>query len=86
MDREDMLFYLFQLLFNFGKLNNFYYISIMEKIKILGNILLVTCIVGLALSYVTQLLNLSFKLNFLEAVGVYCLWTPIHHTFTRKEN
>ena len=81
-----MLFYLFQLLFNFGKLNNFYYISIMEKIKILGNILLVTCIVGLALSYVTQLLNLSFKLNFLEAVGVYCLWTPIHHTFTRKEN
>lgn len=58
----------------------------MEKIKILLNILLVTCIVGLALSYLTQLINLPFKLNFLEAVGVYCLWTPIHHTFTRKEN
>lgn len=58
----------------------------MEKIKILLNILIVTCIVGLALSYITQLLNLPFKLNFLEAVGVYALWTPIHHTFTRKEN
>ena len=58
----------------------------MEKIKILGNILIVTCVIGLALSYVTQLLNLPVKLNFLEAVGVYCLWTPIHHTFGRKEN
>jgi hypothetical protein len=57
----------------------------MEKIKILLNILLVTCIVGLAMSYLTQLLNLPFKLNFLEAVGVYCLWTPIHHTFNSKE-
>ena len=44
----------------------------MEKIKILLNILLVTCIVGLALSYLTQLIPLPFKLNFLEAVGVYC--------------
>lgn len=58
----------------------------MEKIKILLNILIVTCVVGLAISYLTQLLNLPFKLNFLEAVGVYCLWTPIHHTFSRKEN
>ena len=58
----------------------------MEKIKILGNILIVTCVIGLALSYVTQLLNLPLKLNFLEAVGVYALWTPIHHTFSRKEN
>ena len=57
----------------------------MEKIKILLNILVVTCIVGLAISYLTQLLNLPFKLNFLEAVGVYCLWTPIHHTFSNKE-
>ena len=66
--------------------NIFIILVSMEKIKILGNILIVTCIVGLALSYVTQLLNLPFKLNFLEAVGVYCLWTPIHHTFSRKEN
>lgn len=58
----------------------------MEKIKILLNILLVTCVIGLAISYLTQLLNLPFKLNFLEAVGVYCLWTPIHHTFGRKDD
>jgi hypothetical protein len=58
----------------------------MEKIKILGNILIVTCVVGLALSYLTQIINLPFKLNFLEAVGVYCLWTPIHHTFSKKQN
>ena len=57
----------------------------MEKIKILLNILIVTCVVGLAVSYLTQLLNLPFKLNFLEAVGVYCLWTPVHHTFSNKE-
>jgi hypothetical protein len=58
----------------------------MEKIKILLNILIVTCVISLAISYLTQLLNLPFKLNFLEAVGVYCLWTPIHHTFSKKEN
>jgi hypothetical protein len=21
------------------------------------------------------------KISFLEAVGVYCLWTPLHHYF-----
>lgn len=57
----------------------------MEKIKILLNILLVTCVIGLALSYLTQILNLPFKLNFLEAVGIYCLWNPIHHIFSNKE-
>jgi len=58
----------------------------MEKIKIILNILVVTCVIALALSSLTQLLDLPFKLNFLEAVGVYCLWTPIHHSFTKKEN
>jgi len=58
----------------------------MEKLKILFNILLVTSVIGLAISYLTQLIPLPFKLNFLEAVGVYCLWTPIHHSFTKKEN
>lgn len=58
----------------------------MEKIKIISNILVVTCVIALALSSLTQLLDLPFKLNFLEAVGVYCLWTPIHHSFTKKEN
>lgn len=58
----------------------------MEKIKIILNILVVTCVIALALSNLTQLLDLPIKLNFLEAVGVYCLWTPIHHSFTKKEN
>lgn len=58
----------------------------MDKFKILLNILLVTSIVGLAISYLTQIIPLPFKLNFLEAVGVYCLWTPIHHTFTNNNH
>jgi len=58
----------------------------MEKLKILLHILLVTCVIGLALSYLTQIIPLPFKLNFLEAVGVYAIWTPIHHTFTNKDN
>lgn len=58
----------------------------MEKFKILLNILLVTTIIGLALSYLTQIIPIPFKLNFLEAVGVYAIWTPIHHTFTNKDN
>jgi hypothetical protein len=56
-----------------------------ERIKILLNILVVTAVIGLALSYITHLLNLPYKLNFLEAIGVYCIWTPIHHTFSRRE-
>ena len=44
------------------------------------NVIMFTCIIGLALSYVTTLLQpYCPKLNFLEAVGVYCLWTPLHH-------
>jgi hypothetical protein len=54
----------------------------MNKFKILINILVVTTVVGLAVSYVTQLFTIIPDLNFLEAVGVYCIWTPIHHTFT----
>ena len=50
------------------------------KFKVTFNILVFTCIIGLAISYVTQLLTPYLpKLNFLEAVGVYCLWTPINH-------
>jgi hypothetical protein len=56
-----------------------------EKIKILINIFVVTSVIGLAVSYITHLLNLPYKLNFLEAVGLYCLWTPIHHTFTGND-
>lgn len=54
----------------------------MERFKIVINILLVTSIVGLAISYVSQLLTAVPDLNFLEAVGIYAIWTPIHHSFT----
>lgn len=60
----------------------------MNKFKIVINILLVTSVIGLAISYITQLLDVIPDLNFLEAVGVYCIWTPIHHAFisTTSEN
>jgi hypothetical protein len=51
----------------------------MEKLKIVTNILIVTSVVGLAISYLSQLSTLIPDINFLEAVGIYCLWTPIHH-------
>ena len=51
----------------------------MEKLKITLNVILVTSVIGLAISYVTQLIAILPKLTFLEAVGLYCLWTPIHH-------
>ncbi len=58
----------------------------MEKLKILFNILLVTAVIRLAISYLTLIIPFPFKLNFLEAVGLYAIWTPIHHTFTNKDN
>ena len=51
----------------------------MTTIKVMVNVILFTCIIGLALSYFTTLIPGFPKLNFLEAVGVYCLWTPLHH-------
>jgi hypothetical protein len=51
-----------------------------SKLNIMINVLVFTSIIGLAMSYATTLIQPYFpKLNFLEAVGVYCLWTPIHH-------
>lgn len=51
----------------------------MEKFKITLNVIVVTCVIGLAISYLTQLIPMLPKLSFLEAIGVYCIWTPIHH-------
>jgi hypothetical protein len=51
----------------------------MEKLKITLNVIIVTCVIGLAVSYLTQLIPILPKINFLEAVGIYCLWTPLHH-------
>jgi hypothetical protein len=54
----------------------------MNKVKVVTNILIVTSVIALAISYVSQLLSVVPDLNFLESVGVYCIWTPIHHAFT----
>ena len=51
----------------------------MTSIRVMLNVIMFTCIIGLALSYVTTLIPVLPQLNFLEAVGVYCLWTPLHH-------
>jgi hypothetical protein len=57
----------------------------MEKLKITLNVIIVTCVIGLAISYLTQLITVLPKLSFLEAIGVYCIWTPIHHYFNSFE-
>ena len=49
----------------------------MNRIKAVLNVLLVTIIVGLAISYISQLVTAMPDLNFLEAVGAYCLSLPI---------
>jgi hypothetical protein len=54
----------------------------MEKLKVVTNILIVTSVIGLAISYLSQLSTLIPDINFLEAVGIYCLWTPIHHALS----
>jgi hypothetical protein len=52
----------------------------MIRFRIVLNVLIVTSVIGLAISYLTTLLPQALPhLNFLEAVGVYCIWTPIHH-------
>jgi len=57
-----------------------------ERLHLVTTVTIVTCVVGLALSYVTQLVPNFPKLNFLEAVGVYCIWTPIHNLLMRKDD
>jgi len=59
----------------------------MKKFKLILNIKIVSCIIGLLISYLTTLFsNILPHLTFLEGVGVYCLWTPIHHAFLGDNN
>lgn len=61
----------------------------MEKLKITINVIVVTIVIGLAVSYLSQLFTIVPDINFLEAVGIYCLWTPVHHylnSLTQKDN
>lgn len=54
----------------------------MEKFKITLNVLLVTSVIALAISYVSILLPTIPDLNFLEAVGIYALLIPVHTFLT----
>jgi hypothetical protein len=49
-----------------------------NKFKIAINVLFMTTIIGLAVSYLTILLPNLPDLNFLEAVGVYCILLPLN--------
>ena len=48
------------------------------KIKIVLNVLFMTSIIGLAISYLTILLPQLPDLNFLESVGLYCMLLPVN--------
>jgi hypothetical protein len=50
----------------------------LDKFKIALNVIAVTSIIGLAISYITILLPQLPDLNFLESVGLYCLLIPIN--------
>jgi hypothetical protein len=50
----------------------------MNRIKITLNVLLMTAIIGLAISYLTILLPNLPDLNFLESCGMYCLLLPVN--------
>ena len=50
----------------------------LDKFKIALNVIVVTSIIGLAISYVTILLPNLPDLNFLESVGLYCMLIPIN--------
>jgi hypothetical protein len=50
----------------------------MYKLKLVFNVLFVTSIIGLAISYLSILLPQIPDLNFLESVGVYTILLPIN--------
>lgn len=50
----------------------------MYRLKIVLNVLFVTSVIGLAISYLSILLPQIPDLNFLEAVGVYTILLPIN--------
>ena len=54
----------------------------MKVIMFALQIMLVTSIIGLAISYVTILIDILPDLNFLEAVGFYALFMPFHQALT----
>jgi hypothetical protein len=56
------------------------------KIKIVLNVLFITSIIGLAISYITLLLPQIPDLNFLESVGLYCMLLPVNEFLKSLSN
>ena len=54
----------------------------MKRLSIALQVMLVTSIIGLAISYFTKLIDLLPDLDFFQAVGVYALYMPLHHTIS----
>ena len=50
----------------------------MYKLKLVFNVLFVTSIIGLAISYLSILIPQIPDLNFLEALGIYSILLPIN--------
>ena len=50
----------------------------MYKLKLVFNVLFVTSIIGLAISYLSILIPQIPELNFLEALGIYTILLPIN--------
>jgi hypothetical protein len=53
----------------------------MNRIRAVSHVILITVVVGLAISYVSLLSDLIPDLNFLEAIGIYCLSLPLTQLF-----
>ena len=49
-----------------------------HRIRILLNVLFVTSVIALAISYLSIILPQIPDLNFLESVGIYCILLPIN--------
>lgn len=64
--------FLLSLYSNKNNMNN------IDKFKIAINVIAVTSIIGLAISYVSILLPQIPDLNFLESVGLYCMLIPVN--------
>ena len=57
-----------------------------SKLSIVISVIFITSIIGLALSYFTVLIDVLPDLNFLEAIGVYALYMPIHNLISSRSN
>jgi hypothetical protein len=58
----------------------------MRGIYVALQVMIVTSIIGLAISYFTKLIDIIPDITFLEAIGVYALYMPLHHAMSSAVN